>query len=583
MRKASLYINKNNFNIYMNSLATTGFQPAISVKEAIRMIHKRELLIPAFQREFVWDAPRVENLFDSIMKGYPISSMLFWKVDSSNFKSFDFYDFLSSIVYGGKNVNTKVPAMMQPFCAVLDGQQRLTALYVGMYGTYAYHQRYRAWEVNDYNFPPRKLYLNLTSTLSDIEGQKTYNFLFLTKENTQDRDLYRDEKGDLWMRVGLVMEIDYITSFCRQNELSTEESKVLEQLQNAFCSRTVINYYLETSVHPSQAVNIFVRINSGGKALSMSDILQSITINGWTHTDARSEFQYLIDKVDEMSFNISHDYILKAFLCLYHSSVKFLINSFDVHFLQITEDNWKYIRDAILNLFRLLQSFGFNHFTLKSYNATLPILCYLYWNNKYNNCARAIAMREDRQVIKHWLIKNILLQSFGSSADSTLQAAIKDLKGQPTFPAELIQNNIDVRYSIDEQFALELLSTQKDNAYAFSILCLLYPDANYTITKFDKDHLHPTSRFEEYQNLGGSKSWFEYNSIVNLQLLEESHNESKGDEYLKDWVTDTLPQRPHLYEETYIPKNVSLDLKDFDAFYEARKQLLLAKLCDALK
>lgn len=57
-----------------------GFQTPISISDALERIKRQEFLLPAFQREFEWGSKRIEMLFDSIMRGYPISSMLFWKV-----------------------------------------------------------------------------------------------------------------------------------------------------------------------------------------------------------------------------------------------------------------------------------------------------------------------------------------------------------------------------------------------------------------------------------------------------------------------------------------------------------------------
>ena len=59
----------------------SGFQPAITIKNALESILEREYLIPDFQRDYTWGTEQIERLFDSIMKGYPISSMLFCKID----------------------------------------------------------------------------------------------------------------------------------------------------------------------------------------------------------------------------------------------------------------------------------------------------------------------------------------------------------------------------------------------------------------------------------------------------------------------------------------------------------------------
>ncbi len=59
-----------------------GFQSPVSIHEAMQKIKNREYLLPAFQREYVWSPEQVAELFDSLVRGYPISSMLFWEVVS---------------------------------------------------------------------------------------------------------------------------------------------------------------------------------------------------------------------------------------------------------------------------------------------------------------------------------------------------------------------------------------------------------------------------------------------------------------------------------------------------------------------
>ena len=54
------------------------FVKPITVAEAVDKIHRKNFLLPAIQREFVWDVDQITQLFDSLMKGYPIGSFLFW-------------------------------------------------------------------------------------------------------------------------------------------------------------------------------------------------------------------------------------------------------------------------------------------------------------------------------------------------------------------------------------------------------------------------------------------------------------------------------------------------------------------------
>ena len=58
------------------------FQTPRSIEEMMTAIHKREYLMPAIQREFVWGTGQIVRLFDSLMRGYPVGSFLLWDVEA---------------------------------------------------------------------------------------------------------------------------------------------------------------------------------------------------------------------------------------------------------------------------------------------------------------------------------------------------------------------------------------------------------------------------------------------------------------------------------------------------------------------
>ena len=60
------------------------FQTPVTVQAVLEGIHRKDYLLPAIQREFVWDPDQIRQLVDSLMRGYPIGSFLFWKVDAAN-------------------------------------------------------------------------------------------------------------------------------------------------------------------------------------------------------------------------------------------------------------------------------------------------------------------------------------------------------------------------------------------------------------------------------------------------------------------------------------------------------------------
>lgn len=110
------------------------FQTPITIKKALEEIENKKYLLPAIQRKFVWESEKIEKLFDSLIKGYPIGSFLFWKV--KNTKDYRFYEFIQNFDIREKNKDKPKKSGFNEKIAILDGQQRLTALYIGLYGSY---------------------------------------------------------------------------------------------------------------------------------------------------------------------------------------------------------------------------------------------------------------------------------------------------------------------------------------------------------------------------------------------------------------------------------------------------------------
>jgi uncharacterized protein with ParB-like and HNH nuclease domain len=107
------------------------FFPPITILDAVEKIDYNQYLLPAIQRDFVWSSSKIEMLFDSLMQGYPIGSMLLWRVDGHNTGNQRFYGILKKyrerFLIRSEEIYTKdIPS----FEVVLDGQQRLTALYL---------------------------------------------------------------------------------------------------------------------------------------------------------------------------------------------------------------------------------------------------------------------------------------------------------------------------------------------------------------------------------------------------------------------------------------------------------------------
>lgn len=599
-----------------------GFQPAITINEAMQRIKNDEYLLPAFQREYVWEGWQIEELFDSLMRGYPISSMLFWEVRDESKTAWKFYRFLKFYREKHNTHNELVDTKQhKDFKAILDGQQRLTSLYIALFGHYDEGIRKTKWQSENDNrwFYISSLYFNLTQSKEPENPNVEYEFLWLDKKETKEQDIYiekyenkdRQKQEQKWFKCSAIYsigDINEIINFSQKNNFTDDERKRLCDFHTLIFNtkdESKINFYLETEQKPDKAVNIFIRVNSNGEPLDYSDILFSIAIANWEKLDARTEINNLVDRINQ-DFSISKDLILKGFLYLFHNSVKFQINSFDKNFIKFIETKWESIRDCFVETFKLLKSFGLEAKTLSSNNAVLPILYFVYHKNLTDKIVNSVSQKDNRDLVKKWLLRALILRPFGGSGDTVLtnmrKAFVRDFKqgdemyideNIDIFPLEKIEKEAKYNQIIDDEFLEnEIIWRRKNSAEAFAILSFLYPNLDYKNNNFHKDHLHAENLYKEYKKNGEAKHkkdanynyWaFEvYDSLPNLQMLDANENKSKQDKSLEQWVQENCGNDKKGFLEKHLIPDIDLSLENFDNFYEARKALLIKKLKEIL-
>lgn len=575
------------------------FQKPISIAAAIDEIDKNKYLLPAIQREFIWSSDKIEWLFDSIMKGYPISSFLFWEVQKVNVDNYRFYRFINEYREWYKTHNDEFKTYgVDSFYAILDGQQRLTSLYIGLKGSYAYKSYRKRWEDSEKSIPTRHLYLNISKKLSNNEEDgREYEFKFLTKTETKEQEIYKDSSGLKWFRVGKILnykEERDLNEFLSKDEYEGISIEILKRLREAICVNKLINYFLEREQNLDKALNIFIRINSGGEPLYFSDLIMSIAVSNWKKLDARKSIHGLVDNIKGKGFHVSKDLILKAFLYLYSKDIKFKVSNFSKENAEKFEENWDDISTCILETFEFLRSLGFTDYSLTSKNAVLPIIYYLYHRNIYDDFAKKAQgdFKDDREIIKKWLHRILIKRVFGRSSDSVLskiRQTFTDNVEKPfenytdkNFPKEFKKIGANV---VDDEFIESLLKERKDSKYSFSILSLLYPNLDYRNNDFHKDHIHPQNKFKDLSVEDKEKyKWEDYDSICNLQLLDSNENASKNDSDLIHWVEkNTIEEPKKQFLDRHLIPDVELSINNFGEFFEKRKELLKEKLKDLLK
>ena len=564
-----------------------------TIKETLDAIQRRDLVLPAIQREFVWGGGQICKLFDSIMQGYPFGAFLYWRVQPENSGKFRFFDFVLNYHQRDNPHCPPLPPLHdRQLTAVLDGQQRLTALNIGLRGSMA-RKRPRLWWNNPDAFPVRTLHLDLLWRPEEDEEGSNYRFDFLTDDQGN-----RARDGECWFRVGQVLAMKDGPPMVRWlNERLPQEDvdpayETLDRLYRVVHTENTVAFYEERSQELDKVLQIFIRTNSGGTILSHSDLLLSIAVSQWTQKDARKEIHTLVDELNRIGtgFTLSKDWVLKAGLMLSDvGSVAFKVDNFNRENMATLEENWDSVKHSLTLTVQLVSSFGFNGQNLRANNAILPIAYYLHKKGYGETYLDRNEFKQDREVIREWLIRSLLKSGVWGGGLDTLLTSIRSVigeNGDDDFPASSIQEEMARRgrsLIFEDEEIEDLVDMEFNGRLTFALLSLLFPFVDLH-NQFHVDHVFPRSRFTEARLRSAGVSDDEIgsfrssgNRLANLQLLQGAQNYEKSDRMPADWLDQTYPGDPagrRQYENIHRLGDVPEEMTGFDAFYEARRTRL---------
>lgn len=582
------------------------YKTPVTIEETLNQIKHNEIVLPAIQREFVWKPEQICKLFDSLMQGYPFGTFLYWTVKQEHNENYQFYGFICE--YHERD-NPHCPRLGEmpnrDVIAVLDGQQRLTALNIGLCGSMAKKLPRKRWSNPD-AFPAQNLCLDLKwdPNEEDDIGVR-YRFDFLTPQNIKTRKDSASGK-ECWFQVKDILKIENsgpaMQKWLEQElpgESVGEPFEVLHTLYNVIREKQLVCFYEESSQELEKVLQIFIRTNSGGTVLTYSDLLLSVAVAQWSERDARKEIHQTVDDINSIGneFDFSKDWVLKAGLMLSDiRSIGFRVENFNRHNMTMLENQWHDIKQTLTRTVNLISSFGFNWETLRADSALLPIAYYLHARKVGNDYSEHVRFAEDRKVVRHWLISSYLKPGiWGSGLDTlltTLRQTIKDNYANG-FPSTLIGEAMKQRgksLTFDEEEIDALTDLKYGDKLSFSLLSLIFKHLDLN-NYFHIDHIFPRSCFTKGQLVEQGFSEDEIadlrqmaDSLPNLQLLSGPKNQEKSSTLPAEWLERNFHSEEERkeYVNLHLLGNVPDDLLGFKAFHKARREKLRDKIREML-
>lgn len=555
----------------------------LSIRKMMNYINNTEeqggFWLPNIQRHFVWSVDQILKLFDSLMREYPVGTLMIWKTK----QKIKCRRFISTYKENINILNTYETPNDNQKLLVLDGQQRLQSLYIALKGSYE----------------GKELYIDVLSKVDKNDDVK-YKFKFL-KDNNIEKSFVKIKDIVFSNEKASVISRKVVNDIKQKGLVITDEEEdrikdIIEQVVYIFSIQDVIVYQILDSIDnndiysENDIVEIFIRANSGGTILEKSDLLFALLTVSMEDIEERLE--ELLSEINAVGYKFNRDFILKCCLTLIGAGAKYEVDKFrKEENIQKINDNWKEICDAIKDVKDFV--YGRTYLrcdkTLGAYNPLIPIIYLRYkYKDKYNDSIN--------NGLSKWLIQTILAGVYSGSADSLIDLTIKDIEEKGTLDFDSLKcifRNRNKSIDITEDNILSAGYTNENSKRKLYLLFnIWYEQFNFNPSFIESspniDHIFPQSLLKSIKIKGDKGRLVQkyksdsINQLANCMLitLKENQMGGKGNITPSEW----FKKKDNKYLDMHlIPRDKELwKIENYEKFIEVRKKMIIDKFLDIL-
>jgi hypothetical protein len=536
---------------------------------------------PNIQRPFVWSEAQMAKLFDSIMREYPISTLLIWKTK----EVIKHRKFIDNYRQDLKLTDFYVPENRHSKLLVLDGQQRLQTLFIGLKGSYC----------------NKELYFDVLS--GDPAAPEDIRFCFAFKDKFTAAWPWVRFKDIVFVTSKLDRQIAQEVQKLAPAPLTPEqldrlENNVARGRQEFVNAQNITFQELDGIDNPDaytvdDIVEIFIRANSGGTKLGKSDLLFSLLAADWG--DAEREMEDLLEDLNKGGLAFDRDFVLKASLCVLGKGASYEIRKFrDGTTKGQIMAKWEAISAAVKAVrdFVVSKTYIRSDKAMPSYQALIPLVYYRYrFPNQFNSTSG----------LQEYLLRSLINGVFSGSPDNLIDKIVKNIEESQGFVLHEVFALIRAERPLE--ITRDVIFRQHYGSREIHLFFnLWYRDFDY-IPALDQngpqvDHIFPQSRLKSMHDVNPESGrrdilryrWQQRDQIANLMLItaEENGFSGKCDTPPDEWFSIERFKFDKNAQEAYlnlhlIPKDPELwKLENFDKFIEARKELIAARFSGML-
>lgn len=531
----------------------------MKINQLIDDIRQKDLVLPEFQREYVWRKEQAKQLMVSLRRNYPVGGLLFWKTDSPPEL---------------KNIS-KLPDKLGTIELILDGQQRLTTLYLLLTGKIPPY-----YNEKDMSTDPRDLYFNI----------KNADFQYYQAS--------RMKGSSLWWRVTNCFNKTEINVFeiAQQHTENAQAAFDLAQQFNANLNSLQqieqIDLPIQTvPVHATveEAINIFDRVNSQGTKLTDAELALTHITAKWPH--ARRAMKNKIDSLANHNFYFDLTFMTRALTGVVTKRALF------EHIHKVDEESllagWQQLTKILDYLVSILPSQAHIHSTedVNTKNAFIPLVVYLSLHEE-----RFPSDKMMRHAI-HWMYAALMWSRYTAQTDQRLEhdislvvrhdmpwtilvEQIKDQRGR----INVKSSDFEGRGAQHPLFRMSYIMAKANGAIDW------FNGTPLGTTKGDSYRLHSHHIFPSsylYKNGFDSSNHMHrkiVNDIANRAFLTADTNRKLSNQPPIKYFPQVEDKFAGALSKQFIPNSPELwEVANYETFLDVRRQLIADKINDYME
>lgn len=509
-----------------------------NLKKVFNELENGNIKIPRFQRGYVWERSKIVKLLNSIYDQYPIGSFFIWVA------SLDYKNFCREIT----ELNLPEHPEANNYSFILDGQQRITSLYVALKG-------------------------------KKLNGTDFSSICFNLEKKEFQIPRLKNEKHNIpaWKLFDTTAYGDVLSEYVVNDRVKSDVWRECQQIFTDYPISVIKTLKMDLE----QVVTIFERINQGGKRLSLFDLVHA---SAWSpNFDLRDKIKMFNDEPNVKYFGGLAEEIFIQSLSL--NEFDDCRNQNQLHLTAESASNlWSKTTECLRLSIDFIKTLGVRFIDFIPYNSFLPVIQYYFYKSGNNGIKR-----EHIKFIENWFWTATFSQRYSSSSLTLMKEDASWIYNLSC--GQLEENMFGVSLTMKELLKVRM---QNKSVIKNGVLCLMALENpqdfdNGQLVVLDRTNVSRSNSKENHhffpfslrQQFGTDSNGI--NSMLNFVLISGRLNREISNDYPSQYLSEYAARNNSIEEHllTHFIGHDALDFAkadDFQQFIQKRGELILEKI-----